>query len=364
MKNKRSLVIIALIMLVLIVIVVATRDNTAAGKQTVSADPVAVEVTPVSLSTLSESVTAVGNISAITDATVSSETSGRVIRVAVKVGDFVKKGQTLFQIDDELRAIAVEQAKAQLLAAETNFAKSKKDYARAQMLYESKDISDAELEGNKLAMQSAEAQYKSAQVGLKLAQRQLDDTKIKSPINGIVAARRVDLGEMVSPGREVANIIDISKVKVKLSIPEEEIGLLRLKQPATLEIDSDPGTIFKGTVYTIGSKTESVNGHSYPVEVIVDNRKASVLKAGMFARVTIETRMVRDAATISKESIFGEESAPQVYVVENNVAKLRTIKTGIRSGDKVEVTSGLKKGELVISFGQKKLKDGIPVRYK
>jgi membrane fusion protein (multidrug efflux system) len=362
--SKKTIGGILILIAIILFAVVDSENSTATSNQSSTAAPVAVEVTPVAVSALSENVTAVGNISAMTDAVVSSETAGRVTRVAVKVGDYVKTGQILFQIDDELRAIAVEQAKAQLLAAETNFSKSQKDYSRAQKLYESKDISDAELEGNKLGMQAAEAQYKSALVGTKLAQRQYDDTKIKSPINGIVASRRVDLGETVSPGREVANIVDISKVKVKISIPEEQIGLIRLKQPAVLRIDSDPSTEFKGMVYTAGSKTESPNGHSYPVEVIVENKNVSVLKVGMFARVSIQIRTAPNALVISKESLVNEDSGPQVYVVENHIAKLRSVKLGIRSGDKVQVTGGLKQGELVISFGQKKLKDGSPVQYK
>jgi len=362
--SKRTISGIIVITVIIIIAAISSRNSTATSNQTSTTAPVAVEVSPVVVSPLSETITAVGNVSAMTDAVVSSETAGRVTRVAVKVGDHVKTGQMLFQIDDELRAIAVEQAKAQLLAAETNFTKSQKDYARAQKLFASKDISDAELEGNKLGMQAAEAQYKSALVGLKLAQRQYDDTKIKSPINGIVASRRVDLGEMVSPGRDVANVVDISKVKVKLSIPEEQIGLLRVKQPATLRIDSDPSTEFKGMVYTIGAKTETPNGHSYPVEVIVENKNVSVLKAGMFARVSIQVRTAQNALIISKESLMNEDTGPQVYVVENNIAKLRSVKLGIRSADKVQVIDGLKKGDLVISFGQKKLKDGSPVQYK
>ena len=361
---KKTIGGIFILIVVILFAVVGSRNSSATSNQSSTAAPVAVEVTPVTVLPLSETIAAAGNISAMTDAVVGSETAGRVTRVAVKVGDHVKAGQILFQIDDELRAIAVEQAKAQLLAAETNFTKSQKDYARAQKLYETKDISNAELEGNKLGMQSAEAQYKSALVGLKLAQRQYDDTKIKSPINGIVASRRVDLGEMVAPGSDVANIVNISKVKVKLSIPEEQIGLIRLKQPASLHIDSDPTTEFKGMVYTVGSKTETPNGHSYPVEVIVENKDISVLKVGMFARVSIQVRTVPDALVISKESLVTEDTGPQVYVVENHTAKLRAVKLGIRSGDKVQVTGGLKQGELVISFGQKKLKNGSPVQYK
>jgi RND family efflux transporter MFP subunit len=168
---------------------------------------------------------------------------------------------------------------------------------------------------------------------------------------------------MVSPGTEIANIVDLSSVKVKLSIPEEEIGALRLKQPATLRIDSNPDKAFRGVVESIGKKTESGMGHSYPVEVVVQNKNVDELKAGMFARVGIQARTVARALAVSKESLVNEDTDPALFVIEKHVARLRPVKLGIRSGGLVQVMEGVREGELVISFGQKKLKDGSPVQY-
>lgn len=362
--KKRNYTIIITIILAVIIIGIVLRKGSANGRENVLNVPVAVEVAPVQLLSITENVSAVGTISALTDATISSETSGRVTRVAVKVGDIVRSGQVLIYVDDELKAIAVEQAKAQMLAAETNLEKAKKDYERSEKLFDAKNISPLELDSYKLAMQSAEAQDKGAQVQLKLAQRQYDDTKIKSPITGTVASRSVDIGEMVSPGKQVANVVDISKVKIKLSIPEEYIGSIRLNQPATVRIDTDPNVSFKGKVYSVGSKSESPNGHSYPVEVIVENKNNGILKVGMFARVAIEIMTANKTIVLSKESLAGDESNPQVFVAENNKAKLCPIKIGIHSGEKIQILDGLKEGDQVITFGQRNLKDGAAIQYK
>jgi membrane fusion protein, multidrug efflux system len=361
----RRMVMLAGIALLLIIVVVAfTTRNGKADNAQAPLSRVAVEVTPVATSNMTEIVSAVGTVTAMRDVEVSSETAGRITKVNVKVGDTVKEGAPLVIVDDELKAIAVEQARAQLLAAETNYRKATKDFQRADTLYKTGDIADVELEGNRLAMHSAEAQYKSAQVGLKLAQRQFDDTRIKSPISGIVASKSVEIGEMVSPGRQVANIVDVSNVKVKLSIQEEEIGKIRLNQPVTLRVDPAPGKTFEGTIYTIGSKTESPTGHSYPVEVVVRNRDLNVLKVGMFARVDIKTNAADNVLSISKESLVGGESNPAVYVAQDSVAHLRPVRLGLRAGDKYQVLDGLKSGELVVSFGQKNLKDGSLIQYK
>jgi membrane fusion protein, multidrug efflux system len=365
LKKKRVLAAVAfLLVLVSVLFLAFTSRQTQADATKASTRPIAVEVTPVATAHLTEAVTAVGTIAAIKDVVVSSETAGRITAVLVKVGDHVRQGQTLVQVDAELKAIAVEQAKAQLQAAETNVKKAQKDFQRSEKLFSTGDIADVELEGYRLAYHSAEAQFKSATMGQRVAQRQLEDTRVKAPIAGVIASRKVEVGEMVGPGREVANIVDISSVKVRLSIPEEEIGKIRVKQPAELRVDSRPGFAIHGSVYTIGSKAETPNGHSYPVEVVVQNKDIALLKVGMFARVDIQSGSANDALAISKESIINEETNPAVFVVENNIARLRPIKLGIRAGDRCQVLEGLRAGDLVISFGQKSLKDGSVVQYK
>ena len=364
-KSKLAIAVAAAAGVVTIVTVIGTTsDRMRADATKATVQPVAVEVTPVRTSSLTETVSAIGTVAAMRDVVVSSETAGRIIGVAVKVGDFVRQGQTLVQVDDELKAIAVEQAKAQLLAAETNYAKARKDFERAEKLFATGDIADVEMEAMRLAYHSAEAQEKTAVTGLKLAQRQLDDTRIKAPIPGLVASKRVEVGEMVNSGKEIANIVDISRIKVRVSIPEEQIGSIRLRQPTELTVDTRPGEKFHGAVWTIGSKTESMTGHSYPVEVVVDNNNINALKVGMFARVAIRVNQVDQAMTISKESLVSDEQTPAVFVVVNNVAQLRPVTLGVRSGDLYQVVEGLQDGDRVVSFGQKGLKDGAPVTVK
>jgi membrane fusion protein, multidrug efflux system len=367
MTRKKKIVIGAVMAAaVLLSTSILALSSGPSGPETAQASirPVAVEVTRVKAGPLQESISAVGTIAAMRDVVVSSETAGRVTAVKVKTGDVVRQGQTLVRVDDELKAIAVEQAKAQMLAAETNYRKAQKDFERTEKLYKAGDVADVELEGYRLAYHSAEAQYKTAAVGLKAAQKQLDDANIKAPIPGTVAWRRVEVGEMVSPGKEIANIVDLSSLKVKLSIPEEEIVRIRTSQPVSLHVDSQPGEEFSGTVYTVGSKAEAPGGHTYPVEVVVVNRKAGVLKAGMFARVDVYTATVKNGIAVAKESLINEDSSPAVFVVEDNVARLRPVTVGIRTGERIQILKGLNEGDLVVSFGQKALKDGSPVQYK
>jgi len=366
LKNRIIVACVALMVVgaVAIIGVGLTSTKTQADAQKALAKPIPVEVSPVAVENLQETISAVGTIAAMKDVMVASETAGRVTQVFFKVGDPVKQSQTLVRVDDELKEIGVEQARAQLQAAETNLKKAEKDYHRTEKLFQTGDVADAELGGYRLAYHAAEAQQKSAAVALKYAQRQFEDTRIKSPISGVVASKRVEVGEMVGPGKEIANVVDLSTLKVKLSVAEDDISKLRLRQPVTLRVDSRPGEEFAGAVYTIGAKSEMPNQHTYPVEVVVANRKGQPLKVGMFARVEIRMHSAMEALTISKESLLNEDTNPSVYVVMDNVARLRPIKLGIRAGDRYQVIEGLRAGDLVISFGQKGVKDGSSVQYK
>jgi membrane fusion protein, multidrug efflux system len=365
MKMKRPYLFFgAAVCLAAIVLMAFTSrpGQTDAVKTTVR--PVAVEVARVTPADIADLVTGVGTVTAMKDVIVSSETAGRVTAVRVKVGDPVRKGQTLIEVDAELKQVAVDQSRAQLQAAETNLEKTRKDFERADKLFKSQDVADVELQGYRLAFSAAEAQQKSAEAALRLAQRQLSDTRITSPISGVVASRRIEVGEMAVPGKEVANVVDISSVKVKLSVAEEDIGKLRLGQKATLRLDAHADEMFDGTVYTIGAKSESPNGHTYAVEILVRNRGANVLKAGMYARVDILASIATNALSVSKESIVETGGKPAVFVVENGVAHLRSITLGIRGAERYQVLDGLSAGELIVSFGQKGIKDGAAVQYE
>lgn len=365
-KNRSRMLMIAaaLLLAVAAIVAVSTRPSQADATNAQQVRAAAVEVTPAARGEVDDMVTAVGSVGANRDVMVSSETAGRVTAVLAEVGSTVKKGQTLVQVDAELKEVAVQQARAGLLAAKTNMEKARKDFERTEKLYASGDVADVEIEGYRLAYHAAEAGYQSAVAGARLAERQLADTRIASPIAGQVASRLVEVGEMVGPGREVANIIDISTMKVRLSIPEEEVHKLHAGQTAELRVDSHPGAVYRGTVHTVGAKSESPNGHTYPVEVLVQNTSGAVLRAGMFARVSIRTNVAKNVIVVDRNALVDHDGRPAVFIAKDGVAHLRPVTLGLQGTAHAQVVSGLTEGELVVSFGHKVLKDGAPVTYK
>lgn len=360
--RKRTTIGVAALLLLLVLITLLLGVSHSRGTGVVlRATPSAVEITPAATHQLTQVVSAVGTVSALNDVVVSSETAGRVTGVSAQVGDRVRAGQTLVTVDNELKAIAVEQAKAQLLAAETQRTKARGDFERGERLFAAGDISTVELETYRLGFRSAEASFAGAQVGLRHAERQLHDTRIASPIGGYVASRLVDVGEMVAPGREIANIVDLSRAKVKLTVREEDIVGVHRGQAAHVTVDARPGHAFAATVLSVGRKAETPGGHSYPVEVVIDSGGAELLKVGMFARVDIRTETRASVLAVSKEALVGDDTDPAVFVAENGFARRRSVTLGLRAGELQEIVSGLRAGEPVITFGHRKLRDGSPV---
>ena len=297
---------------------------------------------------LSESLSIVGVINANNDVNVISETSGKVTQVFVKVGDYVSAGSVLVQVDDELK-------KAALMSAEANYEKAKKDYERFQELYKQKSATDAQLDQAKLGAAMAEAQYI-------VAKRQYEDTKIKTPISGVVTARNVDVGSMVMGAPQatlVANVVDISKLKVKLNVAEKDVFKLKVGDPISVTTDVYPGVTFKGKIETISAKAD--DAHTYPVELSVINDKNNPLKAGMFAKVKFTSIENREAVVIPRESLVGSVKNPQVFVVENGVAKLRNLIVGDEAGTNIQILQGLTEGETIVVSGQNNLVDGVTV---
>lgn len=304
-----------------------------------------VTTVPVERRPLTETLSLVGTTYANNDVNVISETQGRVTLTLVNVGDFVQKGATLVQVDDELKQAA-------FASAEVNYEKAKKDYNRYEALFKKNSITASQFDGVRLAYKSAEAQFI-------IARRQLNDTRTTSPIAGWVTARPVDVGTMVQPGTMVANVVDISTLKVKFSVSERDAFRLKVGDAVDLTTDIYPGTHFTGRILSVAAKGD--DAHSYPVEIGLPNGKDHPLKAGMFARVSFTSMPGASSLFIPREALVGSIKNPQVFVVDSTTARLRPIVVGDIVGDALVVRDGLREGERIVVNGQNNLREGATV---
>ncbi len=304
-----------------------------------------VSVSNVSKMRLTESLSLTGTIVANNDVAIVAETQGRVVAVSAKIGDVKSAGSTLVLIDDELK-------KAEFMKAEVSYERAKKDADRFSKLREERAATEWQKESAWQASKIAEAEYIRARKAYR-------DTRITSPISGVVTSRPVDLGTMVQPGMVVANVVDISKLKVKLNVAEQDAFKLKTGDPVEVSTDVYPGVKFEGRIASISAKADE--SHTYPVEVSLPNSKQNPLMAGMFGRVNFVSMKGSETVAIPREALVGSVKNPQVFVVENAIAKRRDLVVGATVGTNIAVLSGVKEGETVVVNGQSNLKDGVVV---
>jgi len=239
----------------------------------------------------------------------------------------------------------------QMATAQYNIAKAGLKTAKA--LEEAKSW-EAEIIG-------AETGLKQAQTALDLAKEALSKATITAPIAGIVSKRFLDKGNMVSPAAPLFKIVNIDKVKVVVNVIEEDLGKVSANSKAFISVKAYPEDIV-GKV-TMISPTLKPTSRTATVELSVDNQSHK-LKPGMFAEVTIPVKTNENTIIIRHSAVIENRTSGEkyVFVVENNIAKKREVKTGLVRSDVIEILSGIKVGEKIVVSGQNYLSDGEQVR--
>src|ERR1035441_9150005 len=250
MKQVKIIIILVVVISVIVGLLLHNKSLMAAKSKNEQIEAYPVTIALVQNEKVTNNLELVGTITANNDVAIVSEAQGRVVKVLAQVGDYKPAGSVLFQLDDELKLEAYK-------TAEVNYLKAKKDYERYDALYNGKSVTDAQYEQVKLAYQASESQYV-------LAKREYNDTKITTPISGIVTARIVDLGNYVNKASVVANVVDISKLKVKLNVAEKDAFKLRTNDNVNVATDVYPGVIFNGKISSISSKADEA--HTYRSE--------------------------------------------------------------------------------------------------
>ncbi|MGD0590633.1 MAG: efflux RND transporter periplasmic adaptor subunit [Bacteroidota bacterium] len=349
MKTKTKIILISsVVAVILIALIVRSKIelNASSHGGAISTSP-AVSVYKTTRQSLDNHFSLVGTLNGFNDVVVLSETQGRVVKVNAEVGQYKEAGSVLVEVDSETREAAYK-------AAEVNYEKSKKDLERYESLFKEHSVSDTQIEQAQWAFQTAESQYITAR-------RALSDTKITTPISGIVTARYVNIGTMTvgaPQATQIANVVDISRLKAKVQVAEKDVFRLHVGDAVDVTTDVFPNTTFVGKIFTISSKGD--DGHTYAVEILLPNPKQE-LKAGMFVHLTFKLNAQNSALIIPREAIVGSLQNAQVYVVNNNIATLRSILAGKETGTNVEVLQGLQEGESVVVDGQNNLSDNIQV---
>lgn len=304
-----------------------------------------VEVVPVERGTAAAHLSSTAALEAEDEATVVARTDGVVERILVEEGQYVTAGHPLAQLDDERLALEVQRAEATLQRLQSTF-------ERTQTMYEKQFVS-------RETFDQARSDYETQKVATELARLELAYTTIRAPIAGWVSARHIKDGNMVRTHDSVFDITNLDPLRAELHVPERELAKLKEGQPAILTFDALPAQPFTGHVTLISPVVDPETG-TFKVTVEVRDRSRTI-KPGMFARVEIQYDEHPDALLVPKTAIVEEDNAVSVFVVNDSIARQRSVATGYSNGDRIEITDGLTDGEQVVISGQTALRDSARV---
>lgn len=349
--------------------------------------PTEVQTAKVGREDLQAKVSANGRIQAQKKVDISATIAGQITHLAVEEGDRVKKGQFLLQIDAvNPRAAArsneysMQALREEVESARTTLAQARTDLRRTEANYKAGIIPAADLDRartavrtSEAAVQMAERRVSQAAATLEGARDTLAKTTLRSPMDGVVTARRIEEGEVAvigiqnSPGTVLLTISDMSVVEAELEVDETSIPSVRLGQEARVRLDAYPNQTFRGVVTEVGSSplvAAATQAIKFKVKVRLDNPPEGI-KPGLSARADILTGFRGNALSVPLQALVvrdierkpGAPAPPPdtpreqegVYLMEGGTVRFQPVKTGLIGDLSIEVISGLKGGETVIT---------------
>lgn len=305
---------------------------------------VTVETAPAERRSLARTVDAVGTARARRSVEIVPLTDGRVVEVNLRPGRLVEAGHVLVRLDDDIE-------RANLAEAEAMLAERRQAVERTRQLQQSNNVARAQLE-------QVVAQHAAAEAAVDRARRRLADREIRAPFTGIVGLTDVDPGARVQEGETITTIDDLSEVEIEFSLPETLFGGIRTGQAVVAYSTAFPGRDFAGRVSAIDTRVDQV-GRSFRVRAVLPNPEGA-LPAGMFMFLAL-TLSEEEAVTVPEEAIVAQAAETYVYVVDGGRAERRTVRTGQRQDGRVAIIDGLAEGEVVVTRGVQRLRDGAPV---
>ena len=385
----------------IVLLLAASAAGCSSGNSTVTAavkpEPLAVSTAAVESRPIDRFLRVTGSLVANEEAEVSAETAGRIIETPVERGTRVAAGTVLARVSasettaqlqeaeanaaqiearlglsasqpfDVLRVPDVQNAKAAVELAEAEF-------GRIRSLLDQKVVSQSEFDQRRTQVEAARQQFlmaqnaaqqsyrslEAARARVALARKSMSDTTIRAPFAGVVAERLVSVGDYVTKGARVASVVRVDPLRVELTVPEQSVALIKVGQAVKLTVDAYPGEEFTATVRFI-SPSVRTDQRALTVEAIANNPDGR-LRPGLFATASIQQPASAPALLVPADALETISGTSRVYVVKGEAAEERIVTLGDRTGQHVEITSGLTAGDVVVLSPRGRIADGAAVR--
>jgi RND family efflux transporter MFP subunit len=347
--------------------------------------PMPVEFARVKRGPVSEQIIVVGNLIGEATVEVVPRVNGRLQAVSVKLGDAVSKGQIIARVEDreiqeqvrqaeasyQVSQASIRQREADLKLAHTNLERSRSLFERQLLPQQTYDDTEARYQAALAQVDLAKAQFEQAKARLDELKITLSNTIIVSPVDGFVGKRFLDPGAFANTNTPVASLVDISRVRMVANLVERDVRRVPTGTGADVQVDAFPGEKFRGRVSRVAPVFDPAT-RTAEIEIEVPNAGFR-LKPGMYARVQLTVDQRSDALTVPRSALIAIDGKNGVFIAdkpggaqpaargnETNgmTARFLPVETGIRDGESIEITSGLRDGAEVITTGAGGLKDG------
>lgn len=357
----RSVVAVLIVLLVaaagavaywLYVMVPAQQAGSAGTGRGGPGGPVPVEAQPVRVGDAETSIDAVGTLLSNESVVLRPEVAGRVTAINFTEGGMLAKGTVVVELDSSIERAELQQAMAQQSLAHSNFDRAK-ELRRSNA-------------GTQRALDESESAMKTADAAVDLAQARLDKRKLVAPFDGRAGLRNVSPGEFVEAGTAIVNLEQIDPLKVDFRVPELFLPAVEPGQRISLAIDAFPEQVFSGVVKALDPLIDRA-GRAIVVRAEIGNDEKK-LRPGLFARVSLTLAERQNAVFVPEQAIQPQGDQAYVFKVVDQtdgkpkLVKLTQVQLGNRHQGEVEIRAGLSAGDMIVTGGLLKIRDGAPIQ--
>ena len=320
-----------------------SKQETNLKDKTQYTDTISVEAQIVKPGEISVVKTFSGTLEGEEQANIIAKIPERIMKINVKVGDYVKAGEVLFELDKGGAQSQFYQAQAAYLNAQRNF-------ERMQNLLKVGAVSQQSFDAVQTQYEVAKANFDAAR----------STVEITSPLSGIVTNINVNIGDLANPQMPMATIANIGRMKAKFNVGEPDVPSFFVGQTVQIYSEIKPDVVQNGKIFQL-SKSANVQSRTFEMQAMFPNTSDRWFKPGMFCRVKVNMNTQKNALTIPMAAIVKINNTDGVYIVNDNRAKFQPIEAGITDGTLTEVKSGLKEGDKIVTLGMSDLKNGTVV---
>ena len=300
-------------------------------------------------------LTALGTVESIHHPTISAETSGQIVGIEVHEGDAVEVRQLLATIDNTLHKIEEEKALAKLQRQEVLLDNQQREVNRLLHLAKSQSVSKDKLEDEQAQLQMLTAQRDVVKKDRQQALYLDSKTRVQAPQGGMISRRHVSLGDYVTPGQPLFNLVTVKRLRARLAFPEHNASSISVGKQVKLQSPAAPASIAVGAVASVNPQ---IKPRSRAIEVIVEFDNPGDWYPGASVDATLIVRQIEHALTIPALSVVRRGGNEVIFVVDGEVASQRTVKLGWREDGWVEVVEGVMAQDRVVTEGSALISDG------